>query len=74
MNRKNQHVVPHDDGWAVRTPGSSRVGSTHDTQEEAIRAAIKRAKAAESEMLIHGRDGKIRERNTYGPDPFPPEG
>ena len=26
------------------------------------------------EVFIHGRDGKIRERNTYGHDPFPPQG
>jgi uncharacterized protein YdaT len=76
MSKKNrdQHVVPHEDGWAVRTPGSSRVGSVHDTQVEAIQAAIDRAKDAGSEVLVHGRDGKIRARDTYGKDPFPPRG
>ncbi|RUW04999.1 DUF2188 domain-containing protein, partial [Mesorhizobium sp. M1A.F.Ca.IN.020.06.1.1] len=27
-----------------------------------------------SEMFIHGENGRIRERNTYGNDPFPPKG
>jgi len=28
----------------------------------------------QSEMFIQGRDGQIRERNSYGDDPFPPKG
>jgi hypothetical protein len=32
---KNQHVVPHGDGWAVRGAGSTRVTSTHSTQQDA---------------------------------------
>lgn len=39
------------------------------TQEEAIAAGTERAKQDEVELLIHGRDGQIRERNTFGHDP-----
>lgn len=74
MSKKNQHVVPHAQGWAVRGAGNSRVTSTHDTQAEAIQAARATAINQGSEMLIHGRNGQIRERNTYGKDPYPPEG
>ncbi|MEQ9568321.1 MAG: DUF2188 domain-containing protein, partial [Pseudomonadales bacterium] len=28
----------------------------------------------QTELYIHGKDGRIRERNTYGKDPFPPRG
>ncbi|HNO42869.1 MAG TPA: DUF2188 domain-containing protein [Ottowia sp.] len=28
----------------------------------------------QSEMLIQGRNGQIRERNSYGDDLFPPKG
>ena len=71
---KNQHVVPHDGDWAVRGEGNQRVTSVHDTQSEAIDAAREIAINQGSEMLIHGRDGRIRERNSYGDDPFPPRG
>ncbi|WP_299755412.1 DUF2188 domain-containing protein [uncultured Boseongicola sp.] len=27
-----------------------------------------------SEMLVHGEDGRIRERNTFGKDPHPRKG
>lgn len=71
---KNQHVVQRDDGWAIRGEGNSRDTSTHQTQRAAIDAAREIAKNQGSELLIHGRDGKIRERNSYGNDPHPPKG
>lgn len=74
MAKKNQHVVPKDGGWAVRGEGNSRASSTHETQKGAIEAAREQAQKQGSEMIIHGRDGKIRERNTYGKDPHPPKG
>lgn len=71
---KNQHVVPHAKGWAVKGEGNSRASSIHPTQAGAISAARETAIRERSEMLIHGEDGRIRERNTYGKDPFPPKG
>ena len=72
--RKNQHVVPREGKWAVRGEGNARDTSLHQTQQEAIDAARQIAINQQSELLIHGRDGRIRERNSYGNDPFPPEG
>lgn len=74
MSGKNQHVVPHPDGWAVRGAGNSRATSVHETQREAIERGREIAQNQESELLIHGQNGRIRERNSYGHDPYPPEG
>lgn len=71
---KNQHVVTHDGSWAVRGEGNNKVTKIVDTQREAIQIAKQIAQNQESEMLIHGRNGQIRERNSYGNDPYPPEG
>ncbi len=71
---KNQHVVPHDGDWAIRGEGNERVTSVHDTQREAIDAAREIARNQQSELFIHGRDGRIRERDSHGNDPFPPRG
>lgn len=71
---KNQHVVPHDGDWAIRGEGNERVTSVHDTQREAIDAAREIARNQQSELLIHGRDGRIRKRDSQGNDPFPPRG
>lgn len=74
MTKKNQHVVPHASGWAVRGAGNERATSVHGTQREAISVARETAISQGSEMLIHGENGRIRERNTYGKDPYPPKG
>jgi hypothetical protein len=71
---KNQHVVPTDDGWGVRGEGNERLTTRHDTQAEAIDAAREIAQNQRSELLIHRRDGTIRDRDSFGNDPFPPKG
>jgi hypothetical protein len=74
MSKKGQHVVPSADGWKVRKAGSPKASSTHATQKEAIAAATRIARNQKTELYIHGRDGRIRERNSYGNDPYPPKG
>lgn len=69
---KNQHVVPAGDRWGVRGEGNSRLTSLHDTQRDAISDAAAIARNQHSELLIHGQNGQIRERESYGNDPFPP--
>lgn len=69
---KNQWVVKHSDKWAVRGEGNKRVTKVTDTQKEAIDLAKEIAKNQESELIIQGRDGKIRSKDSYGNDPFPP--
>lgn len=74
MSKKNQHVVPHVNGWAVKGAGNDRATSVHTTQCEAIAAARDIARNQHSELLVHGENGRIRERDSYGNDPFPPKG
>lgn len=71
---KNQHVVPHEGDWAVKGEGNQRATSVHKTQREAIESARETAIKQGSEMFIHRSNGQIRERNTYGKDPYPPKG
>lgn len=72
MPPKGQHVVPRGDKWAVRKSGSERVTRHFNTQKEAIYVARKIARNQRGELYIHGRDGRIRNRNSYGPNPFHP--
>ena len=74
MAGKNQHVVPHQGGWAVKGAGNQRATSVHETQQQAIDAGRNIARNQQSELVIHRPDGRIRERNSYGNDPFPPKG
>ena len=68
----NQHVVRRGNGWAVVGEGNSRDTSVHSTQGEAIGRAREIAKNNRSEVVIHGMDGKIRDKDSYGNDPVPP--
>lgn len=74
MTAKSQHVVPRGDRWAVRKAGAERVTRHFDTQQEAIKAARRLARNQGGEVFIHGQDGRIRERDSCGNDPFPPRG
>lgn len=71
---KNQHVTPKDGMWQVKSAGNSHATSIHQTQQQAIKAAQSIAKNQKSELFIHNREGQIRERNSYGNDPYPPRG
>lgn len=70
----NQHVVKRRAGWAVLGEGNSRDTSVHSTQQAAIEPARGIAENQKSEVVIHGRNGLIRDKNSYGNDPFPPKG
>jgi hypothetical protein len=74
MSKKGQHVIPNGDVWSVRRTGAVRASSTHSTQREAIEAATQRARNEHTELYVHGRDGRIRERSTFSSDPNPPKG
>ncbi len=69
---KNQHVVPHNGTWAVKGDGSQRATKILTIQQEAIDVARRIARNQGSDVVIHGRDGRIREKDSYGNDPFPP--
>lgn len=71
--KEDLHVVPRDGGWAVRRENAGRDSSHHPTQEKAIEQARETAKRERLEVVIHGRDGKIRDTDSYGPDPNPPK-
>lgn len=71
---KNQHVVPCNDKWAVKGEGNCKATKVTSTQKEAINVGKGIAKNNHSELVIHRPDGTIREKNSYGSDPFPPKG
>ncbi len=67
---KTVHVIPRDGQWAVvRVRG--KAGGVFSTQREAIESAkvIVRANSS-GQLVVHGRNGQIRERDTYGMPPI----
>lgn len=73
--KRDVHVTPRSDGrWNVSREGSERASSVHDTQAAAASRGRQSARADEVEFFLHARNGRIRERDSYGTDPYPPKG
>ncbi len=59
MAKKNQHIVPLGNGWAVKGEGNSRYTVITETKRDAMKVGREIARNNNSELIIHGKDGKI---------------
>ena len=57
MAKRNQHVVPLGNGWAVKGEGSRKFTVITETQRDAITVARGIAKNNHSQIVIHRKDG-----------------
>lgn len=75
MRKSNtQRVTRRPDGqWQHKADGNNRATKVTDTQKEAWESAIRTAKNQGSEVVVHGRNGRIRSKDSYGNDPNPPK-
>jgi Uncharacterized protein conserved in bacteria (DUF2188) len=74
MGKPGQHVMPSGDRWSVRKAGAERASGTFKTKPEAVQRGREIARNQGTELYIHGKDGRIQTRNSYGRDPHPPKG
>jgi hypothetical protein len=72
MGKQTVHVTPHGADWQVKKSGNERASAVTDTQQCAIDVGRQMAKEMRTELVIHGRDGQIRDKDSYGNDPCPP--
>lgn len=78
MSKKtDRNVYQRTNGkWANKAQGNDKASSLHGTQQEAEKAARDMLKnQGGGELITHGRDGKIRSKDTIAPgnDPYPPK-
>ena len=59
MSNRNQHVIPHDGKWALKSERSKRVSSVFPTKREAIDAAREIARKEGGVLFVHGPTGQI---------------
>ena len=69
---KTYFVKPKNDKWEVIGSNNQRANAITDTQAEAIGICKEICVNQQAEMAICGTNGKIRQKNSYGNDPFPP--
>lgn len=74
MSKEKIITGPHSNGgWQNKVSGAKKASSLHSTQAEAIAAGRKLAINRSCEQIIQGRNGRIRNCNSYGNDPCPPK-
>jgi hypothetical protein len=69
MRNNEVHVVHKGDAWMVEVTGQDGQGDKFGTQKEAVDAGRELAKQMKKELVIHGEDNSIREKDSYGGDP-----
>jgi len=75
MAKKSQHVTPHPGGgWQVKGGGNSRATVRTETKQQAVNTARQISRNQGSELVIHGKNGRIQSKDSHGNDPYPPRG
>jgi len=70
MAAQRLHIVPHEQGWALKREGQNNVESVHSTQKDAIDAGRDIARQDEVDLVVHRQDGTFRNVLTYTNDPM----
>ena len=74
MSRKERHVVPNPQGgWDSKKANAERASKHFEIKKDAMDWSREKAKQEGSELIPHGKDGKIQNPNSYGKDPHPPK-
>lgn len=75
MTKKNIHTVYNKDRkmWETKKEGQEKPLASSHTKETAEEKSIREAKKAGVEHVIHNKDGKISDKDSYGKDPNPPK-
>jgi hypothetical protein len=72
-NKRNIHVVPSQQGgWAVKREGQEAPIAHSQHKQDAVSKGREVAQQESVDLIIHNRDGKIAQHESYGNDPFPP--
>lgn len=75
MAGKTVHIVPNNSagGWNVKKGGAEHASVRTDTKAEAVKMGRVISQRSGSELVIHGKDGKIQRSDSHGNDPCPPK-
>ena len=57
----DQHVLPHENGWAVKREGAQQASQTFDRKEDALERARELADSQGARVVVHREDGTIQE-------------
>lgn len=75
MSKRDYHVVPNKGrgGWDVKRERGERASGHFDRKSDAMEHGRHLAREQKTELVEHGRDGRIQDSDSYGNDPNPPK-
>lgn len=74
MAKKSYHVIAKSNGeWSVKRTGAERASGNFATKRAAVTSARKLVTKEGGELIVHGKDGTVSRRDSYGNDPNPPK-
>ncbi len=74
MKRKTHHIVPNPKGgWDVKPGGAKRASAHRDTKAEVTDVGREISRNQKTELIIHGKNGRIQRSDSHGNDPQPPK-
>ncbi len=62
---KNQFVLPHENGWAVKTDNAKKASRVFHTKEEAVSYGKERAQKNKGTLTVQYASGEIQDRWSY---------
>lgn len=70
MTRKTVHITPNSKqgGWNVKKGGAQRASVHTDTKADAVKMGRVISQRSGSELVIHGKGGKIQRSDSRGND------
>jgi hypothetical protein len=66
---KNVHVVPSGSGWVVEIDGDA-ASHSYPNRRDAMEVGRRLARSNRVDFVVHGPDGRVRQRDSYSRDPF----
>ncbi len=79
MGRKGapgqHHIVPNKEkgGWDIQRAKGERASGHFEKKQEAIEKGREISQRQGTDLIIHGKDGKIQRSDSHGHDPCPPK-
>lgn len=72
--KQDYHVVPNaSGGWDVKREGAERASGHFERKSDAMERGRELARDRKTELVEHGKDGRIQDTDSYGRDPNPPK-
>lgn len=65
VSKKAEHVVSHEDGWAVKAEGAEQPTKVYDNKQDAVDRAKEIAQNKGTSAVIHTKDGTIQNQFNY---------